>query len=277
MIVSYGSADDVAACLASVARYAPSATVAIREHGGDEAFERLVAVADASTTTTRVDHDPSNPGFGAGCNALAAQSTATWFLFLNPDARLQSWPWDDASPDSPAVLGPVFTAHDGDHRGRSYRIRDEIRRSWLRRPGLPPDGHGFVSGAAMMIDAATFRAVRGFDTDYFLFYEDIDLCLRANAAGTPTRIEPRWSVSHSRGHSTSDHFGTALSWSYESGCRFHAAHGSPVAWYRLYVAADAAMRALAHGLRRDASRRRDYVQVCRRAISDCVRRVPSRP
>ncbi|MCB0965417.1 MAG: glycosyltransferase family 2 protein [Ilumatobacter sp.] len=277
MIVSYGSAADVEACLTSIASAAPTARVALREHGDAAAYEQLLDVAQAASVPTRVEHDPANPGFGAGCNALADASTAAWFLFLNPDARLVSWPWETEPIEPPAVVGPVYTAADDHHRGRTYRIRDEVGRSWFRRSGPPPDGRGFVSGAALLIDAATFRRIEGFDTAHFMFYEDIDLCLRANEVGTTTTIEPAWQVEHARGHSTGERFGDALMWSYESGCRFHAAQGSPVWTYRAYVAVDAVMRAGLHGVRRDGRRGRAYVGLAKRAFSDCVRRGRSRP
>ena len=40
-----------------------------------------------------------------------------------------------------------------------------------------------VIGAVMLIKASIYQAVGGFDTDYFLYEEDIDLCLRIRKAG----------------------------------------------------------------------------------------------
>ena len=207
LIVSYGSADDVTQCLASVERLVPDTPVAVREHHPDaDAFATLVAVAQASGLDVRTEHDPTNPGFGAGCNALARTSSAEWLLFLNPDTELVTWPWSAAPPTAPAIIGPMFTDDAADHFGVSYRVRDEVARSWLRRPGRVPTGKGFVSGAALLVDAETFHRLDGFDEGYFLFYEDIDLCLRANEIGVPTVVEERWQVAHRRGRSTGRRF-----------------------------------------------------------------------
>ncbi len=92
------------------------------------------------------------------------------------------------------------------HYGVRYRIRDEIARSWLRRVAPRPNGSGFVSGAALLIARADFDRIGGFDEEYFLFYEDIDLCLRANAAGIGTFVDERFTVRHSGAHSTSAAF-----------------------------------------------------------------------
>lgn len=41
----------------------------------------------------------------------------------------------------------------------------------------------WISGEFMMIRPDAFRALKGFDEDYFMYVEDIDICLRARKAG----------------------------------------------------------------------------------------------
>jgi GT2 family glycosyltransferase len=53
----------------------------------------------------------------------------------------------------------------------------------------------------------TLRRLGPFDPDQFLFYEDMDLCLRARAAGVPTILDPRVAVRHLGGHATRAAFG----------------------------------------------------------------------
>jgi len=279
LVVSFNSSSVIGECLNSIARTVPEARVAIREHGIDNAaFEELLRLSTARELTVRVERDLSNPGFGAGCNALARGSDARWLLFLNPDAVIVEWPWsDDVLPPRGSVIGPTYvdSGPPGAYRGRSYRIRDEIARSWLRQNGPPPDGVGFVSGAAMLIDAEAFRAIGGFDEAYFLFYEDIDLCLRAGTAGIETRIEPGWVVRHRGAHSTRPLFSKSLMWSYESGVQFHARRGSSPTLYRIYVVVDAALRALVHGVRQDRPSSSAYAALASRATRDLGNRLRS--
>ena len=131
-------------------------------------------------------------------------------------------------PDT--IVGPtmVDSGPPGGHAGRSYRLVDEIGRSWLRRRGEAPTGTGFVSGAALLIESTTFARLDGFDERYFLFYEDIDLCLRANSLGVGTFVSPTWTVRHAGAHSTSARFAEAITWSYESGSRFHSDARHPI-------------------------------------------------
>jgi GT2 family glycosyltransferase len=268
LIVSYDSATVLGSCVERVLLAMPGAGLAFREQGSDpEAWQHLERLA-AQHPEIRLERDPTNPGFGAGCNALARGSNARWLMFLNPDATVIEWPGVADLPR--AVIGAtmVDSGPDGDHAGRRYRIRDEVARSWFRRRGPAPAGLGFVSGAAMLVPADVFRHVGGFDERYFLFYEDIDLCERINSVGVPTLVSPAWRVRHQRAHSTSTRFGDSLQWSYESGCRFHGDRREPMWVYRLYVAADATARGIVHSARHDAVRRMGYLRLARRALTD---------
>jgi N-acetylglucosaminyl-diphospho-decaprenol L-rhamnosyltransferase len=275
LVVSYNSADTLAAGLTALERAAPGTPVAVREHGTDPvAAARLDELVAGHPAPVRVERDPSNPGFGAGCNALARNSTATHLLFLNPDAEIVAWPWSaDAPPPVGTILGPrmLGSGAPGAHAGVRYRVRDEVARSWLRRTGPLPDGRGFVSGAALLVDRASFELAGGFDERYFLFYEDIDLCLRANERGVATRIDERWTVRHAGAHSTRSRFGDSLQWSYESAIRFHAEHGGRLTGYRAYVVIDAMLRSSLRLLRRDVEGGRAYRRLARRAAGELLR------
>lgn len=278
-VVSYHSAPVIGAALDHVATHLPGAHVRLREHGDDsQSTDALRAIAEAHPLAVTVDVDTSNPGFGAGCNALARQSTAPWLLFLNPDATVLAWPWSaEHPPPRGAVIGPLMAGVGESARqsGVSYRVRDEIRRSWFRRPGPPPTTHGFVSGAALLIDRESFERVGGFDERYFMFYEDIDLCLRANAAGIATSIEPSWRVRHDGGHATRKRFGDALEWSYRSACRFHGRLGSRLVGYRAYVVVDSLLRAALGLVVRNRRSRTGYVRLARIAAADVLRGAPT--
>jgi GT2 family glycosyltransferase len=274
LVVSFNSADTLAACFSSIERAAPGTAIAVREHGSDPAaHDELRRLATRHPGRVRIDHDPTNPGFGAGCNALARTSHATFLLFLNPDAEIVQWPWSpEVPPPTATIVGPVMvdSGDPGRHWGTDYRVRDEIARSWLRRRPPPPTGRGFVSGAALLVDRASFERVGGFDERYFLFYEDIDLCLRANALGVTTAIDERWVVRHAGAHSTRPRFGQSLLWSYESAIRFHGGRGSPLVGYRLYVIADAVLRGTVRLIRRDSRGVAAYGALVRRAAADLL-------
>jgi hypothetical protein len=59
-----------------------------------------------------------------------------------------------------------------------------------------------VSGAAMMIRRELFATVGGMDENYFLFFEETDLCKRAHRAGFTTWYVPESRVMHIGGDAT---------------------------------------------------------------------------
>ncbi len=226
----------------------------------------------ARFAAVRWEHDPTNPGFAVGCNVLAEGSAAAWLLFLNPDARIVAWPWTPV-PASPAVIGAWI---DGDgapdrHFGRSWRVRDEVARSWLRRGTGAPAGSGFVSGAAMLVDHGTFRALGGFDEGFFMYYEDVDLGRRAGELGVAVLADARFRVEHDGGHAARRAPGVALMRSYRSAVRLRERQGDPLRAYLLYVVVDAGLRGLLALARRRKGSALGYGAVAVAALRDLVR------
>ena len=214
-----------------------------------------------------------NPGFAAGCNVLARTSQADWLMFLNPDARIINWPWNEGGPPPGHIIGAEQRSSTGrplQAYGVDYGVIEEIRRSWGRRRSPRPQGSGFVGGGAMLVERAAFLRLGGFDDNYFLFYEDIDLCLRACASGTRVITESRWEVEHDVGHSARTNLSAALLASYRSGRRFHARHQHYSRAYDVYVLTDSALRWVAHTIRRSPANRRAYSVVLGAALRHCV-------
>lgn len=215
----------------------------------------------------------SNPGFGAGCNALARTSDADWLMFLNPDARVITWPWGEAGPSTGHIIGAEQRSSTGrplQAYGVGYGVLEEIRRSWLRRRSPRPHGPGFVGGGAMLVERSVFLRLGGFDERYFLFYEDIDLCFRAVATGSKVVTEPRWEVEHDVGHSARTDMRAALLASYRSGRQFHARRHHYSRAYDIYMVMDSALRWIAHAIGGSPVNRGAYSVLFRAALRHCV-------
>jgi GT2 family glycosyltransferase len=60
----------------------------------------------------------------------------------------------------------------------------------------------FVLGAALMVRGAAIEQVGGLDTDFFLYCEEMDWCLRLAEAGWVTLAVPGARVIHHEGQST---------------------------------------------------------------------------
>ena len=55
---------------------------------------------------------------------------------------------------------------------------------------------GFVSGCTMMFSKASISAIKGFDTDYFMYCEDLELCIRAQKLGFKLYYESKAIIYH---------------------------------------------------------------------------------
>ncbi|MCJ2012585.1 glycosyltransferase family 2 protein [Methylobacterium sp. J-076] len=186
----------------------------------DGAARVAVTVVDNASTDASLDGLPALPGpfrivrnrenlgFGRACNQGAAGGTAPAILFLNPDARVAP----DALPRARAALlaepgwgivGARLAEADGTTARSCARAPTPGgmlgRALALDRLGLVPPhflrdwDHGDdravdqVMGAFLMIRRDLFAALGGFDERFFVYYEDVDLCLRARRAGYAVR------------------------------------------------------------------------------------------
>lgn len=152
---------------------------------------------------------PDNLGFGGGHNFLAAKTEAPYLLILNPDVEITAAGTISrlldvvAGSDRIKVVGPKLVMADGspqpyDH-GRLHGARAAIAlrggHSYWRATDMRQEV-AWVSGAAMLVEHAAFRAIGGFDEKLFLYKEDEDLCLRLRSGGASVIYEPGLTVRH---------------------------------------------------------------------------------
>jgi len=122
-----------------------------------------------------------NIGFGAANNAAIALTKTDYALLLNPDCSIEKSSIGKLmehalSKPSAAISAPQLIRRDGS-KDISYRWP---RTHWVSA-GPAADGPiccGYVSGAIMLLKLNEFRDVGFFDENFFLYYEDDDLCLK---------------------------------------------------------------------------------------------------
>lgn len=188
-----------------------------------DAFPGYVAVVDSwSSSEERRDVEamcelhgwhaispPGNPGFGGGCNlgaSAALGAGATALVFVNPDAYL---PLDDLRSlaqsvfqDPAQVRAPVVVRPDGSHFASLADLlieRGQTRARFRSPAGPPPGSRPWVSGACFAIAASMWTTIGGFDEDYFLYWEDVDLSRRVVMAGGEPRVDPSCQAVHDEG------------------------------------------------------------------------------
>lgn len=163
-----------------------------------------------------------NTGFGGG-NMYGAQfCNAKYLLFLNNDAFLVN---DCLSilhnfMENNKSIG-VCTAQNYDENNKhviSFDHNKGIRRLLFGRSFLEkinpvvypkrklkytnPVEVNWVNGAFMFFRAEAFYSVGGFDTNIFLFFEEMDICKRLLDNNYKTALVPNAKITHYQGKST---------------------------------------------------------------------------
>jgi GT2 family glycosyltransferase len=140
-----------------------------------------------------------NLGFGTANNRAIARVTTPFAFLLNPDGEVTPDGLRElvqAAQQMPeaAIVAPQLQGAPG-QPDVNYRWPSTLWKS--RGPGADaPACVGFVVGAAMLFRLERFSGVGFFDEDFFLYYEDDDLCLRLFQQQRPIVVWPAVAAVH---------------------------------------------------------------------------------
>ncbi|HMN19277.1 MAG TPA: glycosyltransferase family 2 protein [Candidatus Moranbacteria bacterium] len=177
-----------------------------------------------------------NAGFGAACNLGAMAAKAPFILFLNPDTELPHSPFTKIlhafAANEIGIIGLDLKLPSGKKQpfanGEFPTILNIIKTNFFGEKSR--EACDWVSGAALAIRKDLFDSLGGFDTDFFLYFEDVDLCRRALKAGKKTFLLPETEVIHFGGTSSESTYLQKKHY-YESQFRYFAKHhGQTAAW-----------------------------------------------
>ena len=161
-----------------------------------------------------------NPGFGAATNAGVQRARHEVTALLNPDCELPDGGIAELAARAAAadaLLVPRLLDADGSPQRSAHPLPSgpaSLLRAVLPAPALPQPYRarraravGWAIAACLVARTELLRRLGPFDPDAFLFYEDLDLCLRARQVGVPTVLHPAVRVRHLGGRSTERAFG----------------------------------------------------------------------
>lgn len=212
--------DELARSL-ETATVAPVHLVLVDNGSGDDRPERV-----AREHGGRVVRTGQNLGYGGAANVGAADADEPWVVVVNPDIVWEPGSLDvllDAAARHPdaGALGPALLNEDGtvypsaralpsltQGLGHAVFVRlwpgNPWTRSYQRRQESAEATErtaGWLSGACLLLRREAFRAVGGFDPEYFMFFEDVDLGDRLGRAGWHNVYVPSARVTHVGGTS----------------------------------------------------------------------------
>ncbi|MFO0950090.1 MAG: glycosyltransferase family 2 protein [Isosphaeraceae bacterium] len=197
VIVSYNTRGLLRACLASVARHAPTAQVVVVDNNSKDGSPEMVEADFPAVELIRMGR---NAGFAAANNAGIERSRGAFVVLLNSDTVLEDDAldrcarWMESRPEVGAT-SPRLIGADGQAQQCVYPFPTlaGLARTAARRPPAPEsaldDAPGWLAGTALMIRREALQAVGGrLDEGFWMYWEDCDLSARLLAAGW--RLQP---------------------------------------------------------------------------------------
>jgi GT2 family glycosyltransferase len=249
VVVSFNTRDHLLRCLASLATVGLPLQIVVVDNASADGSADAVA---ARFPAARLLRNRENVGFGRASNQGIAVADAAYVLLLNSDAEVRPGAVEalvallDQRPRVGAV-GPRTLAPDGTvevsfgppltprHEWRQRRLVRGVRAreaSALREAAARSTSErepAWLSAACLLVRREALRQVGGFDEEFFLYEEDVDLCRRLVQAGWAIVFTPAAEVVHHLGRST-EHAADRARLEYRrSHLRYYRKHNGPFA------------------------------------------------
>lgn len=154
------------------------------------------ALALPEDPRVQIIRNTSPVGFGKNHNTAFALCKTRFYCVVNPDIELMQNPFPALTEilQDPAVAltAPLVC-------GAAGQIEDSWRKfpsplglvlkAFLQRDGAYPDtaqserfAPDWIAGMFLLFKTQDYATVSGFDESFFLYYEDVDICVRLHAA-----------------------------------------------------------------------------------------------
>jgi GT2 family glycosyltransferase len=255
LIVSYNTRDILRQCLETVRAETGSLqveTIVIDNASRDGSPEMVVA----EFPEVLVIQTGANLGFAGANNVGIEKARGRYCVLLNSDAFLcqdalaVAVRLMDANPGA-GIGGARLVGRDGESQP-SARLFPSLLNEFLMISGLAyqfpkssffgrfdrtwadqskPAEVDWVPGAFMIVRTEPLQSLHGFDTAFFFYYEEVDLCRRMKMAGNSVWYWPEIRVIHLGGESSKVEAGTmnarATLWRLRSGLLYHRKHHGP--------------------------------------------------
>ncbi|MDD3498637.1 MAG: glycosyltransferase family 2 protein [Candidatus Moranbacteria bacterium] len=216
IIVNYKSRNFLEKCADSIGKKAKNFDFEIIIVNNDE---KNLEIESENIKNIKILEINKNMGFGASCNRGADKAEGEISCFLNPDAQILSGNLGEIlesfkNNKEAGIIGPKVIEKNGDTQkwsaGKEMDLVEVLRSNlgfprsrkiWESDEETEAD---WATGAAMFIKKDLFTELGGFDENFFLYFEDIDLCKRARERGKKVIYFPYFKVRHIGGASSAN-------------------------------------------------------------------------
>jgi N-acetylglucosaminyl-diphospho-decaprenol L-rhamnosyltransferase len=196
VVVAYRSQNTLPSCIASLARDAAISEIVVIDNSPSDEMRALVEGAEGHPSCRYIPQE-ENVGFARGCNLGVSVTSADWVALVNPDLTMtcsMSVLMPPSTTSGAAIVSGLLETGTGEVENvrpettvlrecqkalvgarRSSRWEPDRASRWSKVPQ--------VDGALMLIRRRTWDSLGGMDEAFELYYDDVDLCRRAEEAG----------------------------------------------------------------------------------------------
>jgi GT2 family glycosyltransferase len=174
----------------------------------------------------RFIYNKINGGFANGCNLGAGNASGEFLLFLNPDTVASESEIEkllNIAKQNPEFA--ILSCRQVNEKGKEsvaygpfpsmfnltgfQRAIFGNRMSELRRQTPEVSFPDWISGSVVLIRQTTFRQISGFDEDFWMYFEDVDLCRRIRKIDSEIAFCRNITIEHNHGGSSRINLKTA--------------------------------------------------------------------
>ncbi|HWQ27159.1 MAG TPA: glycosyltransferase family 2 protein [Chlorobaculum sp.] len=210
IVLSWNGAADTLACLASLSKVrSPEFTTLMVDNGSSDQTARLVRSAFPDFEVLEL---PRNLGFAGGNNAGFASLRGRGFdtvVFLNNDTIVDEGflqPLVDGLREAwVGIVVPKILYMDDPGRiwyagGIVHAATGLFRHEGIRMPDGPSFSKagptGYATGCCLAMRSSDFEALGGFDEEFRMYGEDVDLSMKVRTSGRIVMYQPSSRIWH---------------------------------------------------------------------------------
>ncbi len=164
--------------------------IIVDNNSTDDSVKLLKSLKD-KIISLNIFLNKKNEGYCGGCNEGIKHAKGEYLLFLSQD-RIMNNDWIELTvakmnqdEKTGCVVGKVIRegASSAEY-GHSYDVYGAVLIN-----GIPDESKLFFGGGTVLIRKRVIEQVGGFDPEFFIYQEDVDICWRIRLAGYDIKIE----------------------------------------------------------------------------------------
>lgn len=210
IIINYQTPKLTSACLKSILSFPHNEReiIVVDNNSSDNSLEIISQEFSQEIEEEKIKIIPSsvNLGFGGGNNLGAKEAKGEFLLFLNSDTLIKEDIFKSAldifqQDEKIGLISPLLMTEEGLEQKDAYGPWPNLKNLIFKRANNYPD---WLSGCTLFIRKSLFEELKGFDENFFLYFEDVDLCFRASKLGYKVKVDRNSKVIHLGGKSLKD-------------------------------------------------------------------------